>query len=408
MKPIIRVENLSKEYSIGAFRGGYRTLRDSISGLARRFGKGERGKNELIWALRDVSFEVNPGEVVGIIGRNGAGKSTLLKILSRITEPTSGNAELFGRVSSLLEVGTGFHMELTGRENIFLNGAMLGMPRKEIRRKFDEIVEFSGVEKFIDTPVKHYSSGMHVRLAFAVAAHLEPEILIIDEVLAVGDIEFQKKCLGKMREVSEHQRRTVLFVSHNLGTIQQLCKRCILLMDGRIAAIGSSSMVVTKYYDSIGGNGGYRNESSDKAVFFKEVLTCREDGSPSTSFAHSEDIYLRLTLGLNRFEPIQAIGIALLTRHHNRVFTVKRRLQEFYRPGSSEIVADLKIEGGLIAPGEYSFVAALNSNRGLVVHEHLEGICPVKVYDDGTDFAYFEGYDYGSVILKDKWRLISN
>lgn len=411
MSAVISADGIGKRFHIGAARVGRHSFRD-VLGSRFRIRKGAQlpneGNHNTIWALRDVSFDVEEGEVVGIIGRNGAGKSTLMKILSRITEPTEGEVELHGRVASLLEVGTGFHHELTGRENIFLNGAMLGMTRRECKRKFDEIVDFSGVEKFIDTPVKHYSSGMYVRLAFAVAAHLEPEILIIDEVLAVGDAEFQKKCLGKMREVSERQRRTVLFVSHNLGTIQQLCKRCILLRDGRIAAIGPSSNVVANYYDSIGGNGTYRNESSDKAVFFKEVVTCREDGSPATSFAHSEDLYLRLTVGVNRFEPIQYLGIALLTRHHNRVFTVSRRLQEFYRPGSSEIVADLKIEGGLIAPGEYSFVAALNSNRGLVVHEHLDGICPMKVYDDGTDFAYFEGYDYGSVILKDTWRLISN
>lgn len=408
MTPIIRVENLSKEYTIGAFQGGYRTLRDSVSDLIRRVGSGERRKNALIWALKNVSFEVNPGEVVGIIGRNGAGKSTLLKVLSRITEPTSGNAELFGRVASLLEVGTGFHTELTGRENIFLNGAMLGMPSKEIKRKFDEIVEFSGVEKFIDTPVKHYSSGMYVRLAFAVAAHLEPEILIIDEVLAVGDAEFQKKCLGKMKDVSEQEGRTVLFVSHNLGTIQQLCKRCILMTDGKVAAIGPTLQVVATYYDSVSVERGYKSNSSDKAVFFQEVFTCRGDGVPANSFAQSEDIFLRMRIGVNKYEPIQNVGIALLSRHNTRVFTVTTPLSHFYRNGSSELVVDLVIEGDLIAPGEYSFLAALNSTKGLVSYDHVEGICPIKVYDDGTEFASFEGFHYGYVILKDKWRLISN
>ena len=203
---------------------------------------------EEFWALKDVSFEVKQGEVVGIIGRNGAGKSTLLKILSRITEPTAGRVTLRGRVASLLEVGTGFHPELTGRENIYLNGAILGMTRAEIRRKFDEIVAFAEVEKFLDTPVKRYSTGMYVRLAFAVAAHLEPEILIVDEVLAVGDAEFQKKCLGKMDEVSRRDGRTVLFVSHNMGAIERLSSRALLMRDGRLSVQGETGMVLNPFF----------------------------------------------------------------------------------------------------------------------------------------------------------------
>src|SRR5215468_2950855 len=229
MRPIIKVESLGKQYNIGTQRAPYSTLRDSITEALRAPGgwlrrNGNR-KEETIWALQDVSFAVKPGEVVGVIGRNGAGKSTLLKLLSRITEPTSGQINLYGRVGSLLEVGTGFHPELSGRENVYLNGAILGMKRGEIDRKFDEIVAFAEIEKFIDTTVKHYSSGMYMRLAFAVAAHLEPEILLVDEVLAVGDAVFQKKCLGKMEEVSRTEGRTVLFVSHNMGAIQSLCGR---------------------------------------------------------------------------------------------------------------------------------------------------------------------------------------
>src|SRR6266498_47444 len=227
MTPIIKVHDLGKRYQIGAREEAYETLREAIVGVVRsplqRFGR-NRSAADVVWALRGVNFEVEPGEVVGIIGRNGAGKSTLLKILSRITKPTSGTVDLYGRVGSLLEVGTGFHPELTGRENIYLNGAILGMPRAEIRRKFDEIVEFAEIDKFLDTPVKRYSSGMYVRLAFAVAAHLEPEILIVDEVLAVGDAAFQKKCLGKMRDVTR-EGRTVLFVSHNMAAIQGLCSK---------------------------------------------------------------------------------------------------------------------------------------------------------------------------------------
>ena len=256
---VISVENLSKSYLIG--HGGprekYHSLRDTIMRHGRNYARKAidmaRGLQiiqgdsvEEFWALKDVSFEVKRGEMLGIIGRNGAGKSTLLKILSRITEPTTGRVTLEGRVASLLEVGTGFHPELTGHENIFLNGAILGMTKVEIKKKFDEIVDFAGVEKFLDTPVKRYSSGMYVRLAFAVAAHLEPEILIIDEVLAVGDAEFQKKCLGKMQDVAG-QGRTVLFVSHNMGAVSQLTKKCVLLGSGQIILNGKTEAAIEKY-----------------------------------------------------------------------------------------------------------------------------------------------------------------
>ena len=247
---IITVQGLSKRYVIG-HESRHDNLRDTLHHTARklwrRFRWGTGFRTEEFWALKDVSFEVKRGEVVGIIGRNGAGKSTLLKILSRITEPTEGTVTIKGRVASLLEVGTGFHPELSGRENVFLNGAILGMSRAEIRRKFDEIVAFAEVEKFLDTPVKHYSSGMYVRLAFAVAAHLEPEILIVDEVLAVGDAHFQKKCLGKMQEVSTRDGRTVLFVSHNTEAICALCSQCLLLREGRLVTSGETMAVVSQY-----------------------------------------------------------------------------------------------------------------------------------------------------------------
>ncbi|MFQ4140817.1 polysaccharide ABC transporter ATP-binding protein [Chlorogloeopsis sp. ULAP02] len=254
---VIQVEDLSKKYLLshkqeGKFR--YKTLRGAIANATKFVGSAfnlhnQREVNqtsEEFWALKDVSFEIKQGDKVGIIGRNGAGKSTLLKILSRITEPTKGKIQIKGRVASLLEVGTGFHPELTGRENIFLNGAILGMSKTEIQRKFDEIVAFAEVEKFLDTPVKRYSSGMYVRLAFAVAAHLEPEILIVDEVLAVGDAQFQKKCLGKMEDVGR-EGRTVLFVSHNMSTIQSLCSRCILLKKGQISTDDQSDLVIQHY-----------------------------------------------------------------------------------------------------------------------------------------------------------------
>ncbi len=246
--PIIEVENLSKRYQLGTI--GATSLREEFNRYWDRLRGVPHPDAKEFWALRDVSFQIQPGDVVGIIGHNGAGKSTLLKILSRITEPTTGRAVLRGRVASLLEVGTGFHPELTGRENIYLNGAILGMTRAEVRSKFDEIVAFAEVEKFIDTPVKRYSSGMYVRLAFAVAAHLDPEILIVDEVLAVGDVAFQKKCLERMQRISAEEHRTVLFVSHNLTAIMDLCTQAVFLSSGRVAAVGAPVDIVRDYSGS--------------------------------------------------------------------------------------------------------------------------------------------------------------
>lgn len=258
----IRAEGLSKEYRIGRKANEYKTLRESITesvtsplnAIGRRLNRSIHGRQKelnSIWALDDVSFEVEHGDVIGIIGRNGAGKSTLLKILSRITEPTRGYADVEGRIGSLLEVGTGFHPELTGRENVFLNGAILGMTKAEIRRKFDQIVDFAAVERFLDTPIKRYSSGMHLRLAFAVAAHLEPDILLVDEVLAVGDVDFQRKCLNRMDEVA-HEGRTVLFVSHNMGAVRSLCTKGIYLDQGKIQEAGDLSACIKRYFHSVG------------------------------------------------------------------------------------------------------------------------------------------------------------
>jgi lipopolysaccharide transport system ATP-binding protein len=302
----IRVENFGKLYRIGQ-RQQYKTLRDTLTDvlygpfraarslLGDKHAADEASRN-YIWALKDVSFEVKHGEVIGIIGRNGAGKSTLLKILSRITEPTEGNAEIHGRVGSLLEVGTGFHPELTGRENIYLNGAILGMKKVEIDRKLDEIVAFSEVERFIDTPVKHYSSGMHVRLAFAVAAQLEPEILLVDEVLAVGDAAFQKKCMGKMREVGRGGR-TILFVSHNMGAITELCDRAILLDQGRQVAQGEVNSVLGAY--------STLNNKNEPKVYFPddpslpcsilELRLCNHEGMETGTFDISEGIIISIT-----------------------------------------------------------------------------------------------------------------
>jgi lipopolysaccharide transport system ATP-binding protein len=288
---IIQVENLSKRYLIGHQNAKGEGLRHAIENTLRapqKWFKQRREKRqsatEEFWALKDVSFEIKQGEVVGIIGRNGAGKSTLLKVLSRITEPTSGRITLNGRVASLLEVGTGFHQELTGRENIFLNGAILGMSRAEITRKFDEIVAFSEVEKFLDTPVKRYSSGMYVRLAFAVAAHLEPEILIVDEVLAVGDAEFQKKCMGKMQDVSKGGR-TVLFVSHNITAVSKLCQKCVLLEGGRLKLFGSTDEIIPHYVKGGKQSDGIRTwnkadeNRQDPRFIIRELRILAPDGT---------------------------------------------------------------------------------------------------------------------------------
>ncbi len=312
-RPIISIENLGKRYNLGshfavkggAYRSGYgfsarSSITEAAEALKRRFrneGGDARPNASEFWALRGVDLEVERGKVLGLIGRNGAGKSTLLKILSRIVDPTTGTISIRGRVASLLEVGTGFHMELSGRENIYLNGAILGMRRREIQRKFDEIVAFSEVEKFLDTPVKRYSSGMFVRLAFAVAAHLEPEILIVDEVLAVGDYAFQKKCLGKMRDVASGDGRTVLFVSHNMGALSQLCDDGVLLEKGRVAMTGPVLDVVKHYMKaSSGENAATARFERDPAKpgQFHSVEVLRGEDEPASDFTCDEPIRIRV------------------------------------------------------------------------------------------------------------------
>lgn len=333
----IQAEGISKQYKIGAkqTRYGYKTLRDTlteaISAPFRRMGRllhgqasGAADLKETIWALKDVSFEIEQGEVVGIIGSNGAGKSTLLKILSRITEPTEGCAKIYGRVGSLLEVGTGFHPELTGRENIYLNGAILGMQRAEINQKFDEIVAFAETEKFLDTPVKFYSSGMYVRLAFAVAAHLEPEILLIDEVLAVGDAEFQKKCLGKMGDVA-HSGRTVFFVSHNMGAINNLCTHAIWLDEGRIRSIGVPEEIVGAYLLSGTYTSGERrwDESSrpgNAKATLRAVRTRNSNGMVNGTLDIQKPFYIEIEYELYQHISDLRVTIDLMAQDGTHLF----------------------------------------------------------------------------------------
>jgi homopolymeric O-antigen transport system ATP-binding protein len=340
MTNIIEVENLSKRYLVGhqVDMGRYVALRDVIARGAREFVRKAadmaRGRQiiqgdevEEFWALKDVSFKVKQGEVLGIIGRNGAGKSTLLKILSRITDPTEGRVVIRGRVASLLEVGTGFHPELTGRENIYLNGAILGMTQREIKRKFDEIVAFAEIEQFLDTPVKRYSSGMYVRLAFSVAAHLEPEILIVDEVLAVGDLEFQQKSLGKMQNVSGKDGRTVLFVSHNLAAIETLCKQVICLAGGRISAMGQCSTVITDYMR--------RNaEQSRKSLkdgtsrYIRSLVVKGADGRTRDVFGIGENIIFEVKLHSDTLIDHPRFSIVILTPRGEPLATLHTDVQQ--------------------------------------------------------------------------------
>ena len=360
---VIKVEGLSKLYNLGALHRQTNSFREKVTSFFKKDGRPKKIEN--IWALKDVSFEVKKGEILGIIGRNGAGKSTLLKILSRITKPTRGKVLIDGSISSLLEVGTGFHQELTGRENIYLNGAILGMRKAEITKKFDEIVAFAEINKFLDTPVKRYSSGMYVRLAFAVAAHMEPDILLVDEVLAVGDIAFQKKCLGKMQDVGEREGRTVLFVSHNLQMINQLCSRSILLDKGLLIANDKTNMIINRYTETITpseiskdlSNPKLRSPNSLENSFFKwthiKILNSEKElsseirfGEPFeiilSGFASQECKNLRVGFGI-----INKLTGVVFNSHH--IFDGSANILP-----NGQSVLRIEINPNILAPGFYS------------------------------------------------------
>jgi lipopolysaccharide transport system ATP-binding protein len=364
----IRAQGLSKRYYIGQQqqRASYVTLRDALAGMLRR--SPARGPKNELWAIDDISFEVRPGEVVGIIGRNGAGKSTLLKVLSRITDPTRGRAELYGRVASLLEVGTGFHPELTGRENVFLNGVILGMRRREIERNFDEIVAFAEIEKFIDTPVKFYSSGMYVRLAFAVAAHLSPEILIVDEVLAVGDARFQKKCLNKMQDVGQ-QGRTVLFVSHSMQSIMRMCDRTILLGDGRVLDDGPSAKVINSYLGRDLGSVGQRVWADDDrrpgdAIARLAAVRVRDDtGGLTDTVDISRQVQLELEYDVLRDGYLLLPHFYLTNEDNVCLFTTVDVDPEWRgrRRPAGRYVSTVMVPGNLLAEGTIYVDAALTT-----------------------------------------------
>lgn len=424
----IKIEGLGKRYKIGTLKR-HDTLRDQLVYLvSKRFSRNGNGNHSLsrdllasqampdsasdtFWALKDVSFDVKRGEVVGIIGRNGAGKSTLLKILSRITEPTAGYADINGRVGSLLEVGTGFHPELTGRENIYLNGSILGMKRAEITSKFDEIVAFAEVEKFIDTPVKHYSSGMYVRLAFAVAAHMETEILLVDEVLAVGDAAFQKRCLGKMGDVARHGR-TVLFVSHNMAAVENLCKRALLLDRGKVRYVGDAKHCVTSYLDfgsiSSGGDvdlSSHSARSVGSRPLLKRVRLLDSNGNVRDRFVCGEPMKIEFT-----FDPVISLrtpqfGIGVNDWMGSRIFSITTYFSDSQLPSLNDLCkVTCQIDDVPLAPGRYSLSLSAGTLENTLI-DNLENAVSFDV--ESADF-YGNGRipeaNFGRVLVRSRWE----
>jgi len=411
--PIISVVNLSKKFILShEAPQRYKSIREEITNRVRNLARNGKTHNvsnsEEFWALNNISLDVYPGDRLGIIGRNGAGKSTLLKILSRITEPSTGKITIRGRVSSLLEVGTGFHPELTGRENIFLNGAILGMSRSEIRKKFDEIVDFAEVEKFLDTPVKRYSSGMYVRLAFAVAAHLEPEILIVDEVLSVGDAQFQKKCLSKMENVSKDEGRTVLFVSHQMGTIAQLCNISILLSKGKIISSGLTDKVIESYIinqNNSTESNKYLGEINDLDFYFKEIFSTNSLGEEKQDFGFDEPISISGVIEVKKTPYNLKIGVTI---QNIQGYYLSTTIYEFENKmiNGKEVKFIVTFPPNLIAPNSYYLrVALFDDNKAFDI---IENICGFKVIDTGTELAKYEGINYGSIILKTDWSIEFN
>ena len=410
----IQVNNLGKMYHIGGLQQSGQTLRESINKMAmapfkrardliRGQAYGAAGLNEEMWALKDISFDVKHGEVIGIIGHNGAGKSTLLKVLSRITEPSAGYADIYGRVGALLEVGTGFHSELTGRENVYLNGAILGMSRQDIDRKFDEIVDFSGVEKFIDTPVKHYSSGMGLRLGFAVAAHLEPEILIVDEVLAVGDAEFQKKCIGKMSDVAG-EGRTVLFVSHNMGAVQSLCSRVIVLQSGEVVKEGSTDSTLAFYMNRFEDDSAERDlQDVERNTQEKLISSIKVHNTLIETMGNFEfDVFVELDPA-KITEP--SLGFAISDGIGGRIISVHSNQYINYSVIKKEIVKfTISIDKLVLSPGIYSISLYLNDGEQVI--DKIESAISFNVvWTNLANVSYPPRVNWGSVFFPVTWRI---
>ena len=409
----IVIENLGKRYLIGKQKQGVDGMRHVLEGMVRSPGAWLKSRREAklrqmdFWALRNVSLSINQGEVVGIIGRNGAGKSTLLKLLSRITVPTEGRFWIKGRAASLLEVGTGFHQELTGRENIFLNGAILGMARAEIAKKFDQIVDFSEIEEFLDTPVKRYSSGMYVRLAFAVAAHLEPEVLIVDEVLAVGDTAFQKKCLGKMENFAQ-SGRTVLFVSHNMDAVRTLCQRAILFDGGKIRADGSVDSVVEDYFSRFSTSSGQIRGADGLAI--EKVVLKNDGGQETRQFCPGEDLIIEMTFDAQ--ECLEKPYFILAVRGHKGNCFTANMLLDGHRPkflnGKGKI--SCRFKSIPLLPQRYTVQLAIKANDGRDVLMHYEDIGSFIVTADLVAYGYKGEFqtrvsEATSVVIPYEWQL---
>ena len=386
----IIIEGVSKEYTIGKQKDS--SLRHAITSLF----KGNKRKQESFWALKDISFDIEKGDVIGIIGRNGAGKSTLLKVLSKITQPTEGRIEINGRVASLLEVGTGFHPELTGRENIYLNGTLLGMTRKEVAEKLEEIIEFSGVCKFIDTPVKHYSSGMYVRLAFSVAAHLDPEILIIDEVLAVGDAEFQNKCLGKMKDVAG-EGRTVIFVSHDLAAVKKLCTRAVLLEKGSVIFRGPTDEVLEKYNQKSLEKGDFINETWNKELDYdvKSVKIINSKGESSHNFDVSDKVVIEIDFHIDLNPQLYEFYLGVKRADGLIVFSIHKKI--------SKTKHLFIIDSYCLTRGAYTFHLAIQIPYQHTLVSYLD-VGMFTIEDNDSELAIYKSYDYGATFGKYEWK----
>ncbi|HMO34366.1 MAG TPA: ABC transporter ATP-binding protein [Lacibacter sp.] len=415
MNTVIKVENLSKQYRLGTVGTGtmahdinrwwyrVRGKEDPYLKIGDANDRTQKGDSDYVWALRDVNFEVKHGEVLGIIGRNGAGKSTLLKILSRTTAPTTGSVKIKGRVASLLEVGTGFHPELTGRENIYLNGAILGMTKREITRKFDEIVDFAGVERYIDTPVKRYSSGMYVRLAFAVAAHLEPEILIVDEVLAVGDAEFQKKCLGKMKDVSIREGRTVLFVSHNMAAVMGLCTAGLVMSKGGVAFGGSAADAVSFYMrENLNNVYHYIKSEPEQKDKILEVKILHDNNEEVRAFGFDAPVPVEIKVDHSSFVPGTYVGLAVLNKWQQKVFTDTCRIEQS-EDSNGIMKYHVQIPSHTLLTGIYYLDVALFVPR-MNVFDYVAEACSFEIEDYQSELSIYSGMDVGNVYVACKWE----
>lgn len=412
MSPIIEIQGLGKKYKLAEAQK-YLALRDVISNAGKKlFNK--RKKEAEFWALQDINLNIQPGERLGIIGRNGAGKSTLLKILSKITPPTTGNIKLHGRVASLLEVGTGFHPELTGKENIYLNGSILGLKRAEINLQLNNIIDFSGVEKFIDTPLKHYSSGMQLRLAFSVAAHLEPEILLIDEVLAVGDAEFQKKCIGKMEEVSKYNGRTILFVSHNISYISGLCNKCILLNEGKLIKTGTTAEVVNEYINRITNlsitEAKDKKSSGNEIARLTGIKTVDYKGNVKDSFSANEKLGIEMNYEVREPGHILWLGYNIHNQEGINVFDTHNvntpLYNEAHEKGHYKAIA--WIPGNLLNSGLYFVSCAVFNHLEQVIHFHEKDILTFginEVFDEETARGMSPGDFPGVVRPLLEWKI---